>query len=451
MAISANTNIPTKYGFIKANELNVGDVVYDLAGDVTQVISVSKCNMAMRVGFQFGQTETFIVSDSQILIGSMPYKGGIKNKHETIEYIAASQIFDMSANGWAMRIPQVKVIGEGSHDIDPWVFGFWLGDGSKRHPVVSTSIDDMEAVKNLIIKGGYSIGSVRRDKRFNKNGVSIYIKGTLNRQLREIGVKNNKHIPEWIYGTSTEYRKKFLSGLVDSDGTIENIRGRAIFSNTNYNIALGCARIVASLGEYPCLYKMNGYGFGKQVEYYNVSWTPINVPSQLMRKADRIRERKVIERRTYGKCTRIADFSDCSGYEIKTKSGTILVTNWYIPIGAGHIPEVNQDTANIMLRRVSSCTIFSRDKEKIKKNINAISPVAYEIQELRQDHRTNEWNRRKIIIDGVLCYGIDDAANMVGCSYNTICRAIKRGDGVVWGHSISLKEYKRTSEVSQQT
>ena len=32
MAISANTNIPTKDGFVKAKELSIGDVVYDMEG-----------------------------------------------------------------------------------------------------------------------------------------------------------------------------------------------------------------------------------------------------------------------------------------------------------------------------------------------------------------------------------------------------------------------------------
>ena len=68
------------------------------------------------------------------------------------------------------------------------------------------------------------------------------------------------------------------------------------------------------------------------------------------------------------------------------------------------------------------------------------SPTAYEIYEVENDKRTNEWNRKHILIDGKEYYGIANAAKVVGCSYHTIERAIKKGSGEVWGHSIGLKD-----------
>jgi replicative DNA helicase len=74
--------------------------------------------------------------------------------------------------------------------------------------------------------------------------------GTLQAQLRTIGVLHNKHIPvEYLRG-SEEQRRALLAGLLDTDGTV-TAGGGVQFSVTNHRLARDVSELIVSLG-YRC-------------------------------------------------------------------------------------------------------------------------------------------------------------------------------------------------------
>jgi replicative DNA helicase len=107
-------------------------------------------------------------------------------------------------------------------EIDPYIIGLWLGDGSSNHAAITCQ--DAVILKYLREKiieydcylqyrSGYTYGFTTLKKYTNK-GRENYIKTILNKY----NLLNNKHIPDNYKINSRENRLKLLAGLIDSDG-----------------------------------------------------------------------------------------------------------------------------------------------------------------------------------------------------------------------------------------
>lgn len=110
-------------------------------------------------------------------------------------------------------------------EIDPYIIGFWLGDGSAACSSITTI--DPEIIEfftdyfedfGLSLKLydiTYNISSGKRGKNYpGKNRFLEY--------LKEKNLLNNKHIPLEFLLTSRENRLRLLAGLLDSDGSLQN-------------------------------------------------------------------------------------------------------------------------------------------------------------------------------------------------------------------------------------
>ena len=75
--------------------------------------------------------------------------------------------------------------------------------------------------------------------------------GTLQAQLRTIGVLGNKHIPSSYLRASEEQRRALLAGLLDTDGTVAPT-GEVQLTLTNARLAKEALELVVSLG-YRCM------------------------------------------------------------------------------------------------------------------------------------------------------------------------------------------------------
>ena len=151
------------------------------------------------------------------------------------------------------------------HDIDPYLLGMWLGDGSKSGPIISNVDNEVLSwLRNYANRNGWcfkDIDDVSHSLTIpNGNGVIEYSNGVeikkynsieaaakshgrtisyikwrntnkfnpwfkiekrpklLVEFLRDINVLNNKHIPDDYLIDSKENRMRLLAGLIDSDG-----------------------------------------------------------------------------------------------------------------------------------------------------------------------------------------------------------------------------------------
>lgn len=185
--------------------------------------------------------------------------------------------------------------------LDPYIFGYWLGDGSSGSLELGVGKDDIENTRSLIKEKwlGYTTESI--DKR--NDSVSLKLKKEkaygLN-LLRSMNVWRNKHIPDYYLRSSPENRLALLQGLMDSDGSAD-LKGYASFGNNNKNLIDGVIELVRSLGgrayisrERYCSYPGPS---GEKIVSPNLSYEvivdmPLGMnPFLLKRKADRYANR----------------------------------------------------------------------------------------------------------------------------------------------------------------
>ena len=70
--------------------------------------------------------------------------------------------------------------------------------------------------------------------------------GTLQAELRTLGVLGHKHIPAQYLRASIAQRRELLAGILDTDGTVTNT-GAVQLAVTNQRLAEGVRELVLSL------------------------------------------------------------------------------------------------------------------------------------------------------------------------------------------------------------
>ncbi|MDD5272739.1 MAG: Hint domain-containing homing endonuclease [Methylovulum sp.] len=107
--------------------------------------------------------------------------------------------------------------------IPPYLMGVWLGDGTSSLGHVTTA--DIE-IKDTVKAFAESVGCDYKEKFNSQNSVvAMVVKRSGNTNpmmtiLRDIGVLNNKHIPDIYLYASLEDRLELLAGLIDTDGSL---------------------------------------------------------------------------------------------------------------------------------------------------------------------------------------------------------------------------------------
>lgn len=154
------------------------------------------------------------------------FRYGAKNDNGRLNFAVESLTDSVEFNG--SELP-----------IDPYTLGAWLGDGYSASGNIC-GVDEEVFEK---IRGASEVHFLR-----SVNGLSTYRVEGLHSNLRKNGLLNNKHIPpEYVY-SSREDRVALISGLMDTDGTVDYRRGAAILEMTNEAIIRSAHTIVQSLG-----------------------------------------------------------------------------------------------------------------------------------------------------------------------------------------------------------
>ncbi|MAF24390.1 hypothetical protein CL634_02210, partial [bacterium] len=177
-------------------------------------------------------------------------------------------------------IPNCLPLEIGPRDllIDPYLFGLWLGDGTKKTGVIATNFanGDSEWIQSSFEEKGYKL--VRR----NEYSFSIY---GLQTELRTIGALKNKNIPDKYLWASRSQRLALLQGFMDSDGYVNPDRKQVSLTATRKEHAEAVAFLARSLGQKPTLKKYKRTeGCPGKTHDYSVSWTSTINPFRLPRK-----------------------------------------------------------------------------------------------------------------------------------------------------------------------
>lgn len=288
--LALDTPIPTPSGWTTMENLQVGHTVFDMNGIPVEVVAVSEIKNLPCFKVHFSNGDSIICDDEHKWVarvgGSNAYKSAFTVK-------TVNELYEAKEDGLSITIPMQGALELPDMElpIDPYLLGYWLGNGNSHNANITCNLLDSEFLINEITKSKYSVGNNSKDK--HTNAYAINITGNFITDLRNLGVLKNKHVPNIYLRSSIKQRRALLQGLMDSDGHIDKARGRAHFYSTNINLANAVTELIISLGDVPHRSTKRMKGFNVECIAHFVGWKPSFCCVRVPRKRSNYCERKI--------------------------------------------------------------------------------------------------------------------------------------------------------------
>ena len=252
--LALDTPIPTTKGWKTVSEITPGDRVFSPCGDPVLVTGKSKvydeelyevtavdgstirCDGEHLWTVRFGSRCGFHTYNTAQLYGRQngdclvtKRGGGVCVRGQT----SGERRPPLLPVNEAIKTPKKNFL------IDPYLLGLWLGDGTRHCGVITAHPDDEAFYRPMIEALCYKTTDQKTPYTFGVLGLKV--------QLRELGVLNNKHIPdEYLFG-SIEQRIALVQGLMDSDGCVSKA-GQCFFSQKDRALIDQFRSLLNSLG-----------------------------------------------------------------------------------------------------------------------------------------------------------------------------------------------------------
>lgn len=215
-ALDVETPIPTPDGFKRMGDINIGDQVYAPNGKPVNVVYATEYQHNRDCYEVVLDTGAKIIADAEHIwtVWEKIGKKSIKRDITTKEMIEKGLI---SGDSSRFKIEKTKPVDGITKvlRVDPYIMGYWLGDGYTDAGRITHHIDDNDIVK--VLEQYYELHSFA-DKR-NSNVITTTGKGLVT-DLKSYGVIGNKHIPMDYQFADINQRASLLQGLMDSDGCV---------------------------------------------------------------------------------------------------------------------------------------------------------------------------------------------------------------------------------------
>jgi hypothetical protein len=253
-ALDVATLVATPTGFTMMGDLRAGDEV--LGGDgrpctVLVAHPVREDRECYEVGLRGGVR---VVADAEHLWLThqrfdREYDRGFGRAYEPTVVRTAEMAASVKVGGASNHAIELARIVGGEPaigaEIDPYVLGYWLGDGTSSQGALTIHPDDQPHVRERVEAAGYGWSPRPGDAR----GFSIGVLG-LHAQLNRMGLLRDKHIPPAYLRHTEPTRWSLLQGLIDSDGHVDR-HGKVEFSNRSERLLWDVVELAASLGLKP--------------------------------------------------------------------------------------------------------------------------------------------------------------------------------------------------------
>lgn len=244
-ALDVDTPIPTPDGWSTMGDLNVGDRIFDQRGRISRVTATTG-HMAGRPCFEVRFADgTAVVADADHQWFAKPAwtKPRVVTTAEMARRVRCGLGFY-----WSISVPDPVNLPARDLPVDPWVLGYWLGDGSSRDARITVGNLDFEHVKGEFSRRGVSLRPVPSSPySYWAHDRRVRSPQSLNTRLRRLGLFGRKHIPDAYLRASIEQRTQLLAGIVDSDGHVTK-RGQIEIVSVIPALADQIIELVRSLG-----------------------------------------------------------------------------------------------------------------------------------------------------------------------------------------------------------
>ena len=196
-------------------------------------------------------------------------------------------------------IPSTRplVLDEAKFILDPYVLGYWIGNGTCAEGSVTTGSLNGDFDDDWVVHQFRTAGYACTVKRIEDGGSShVRVQGLVD-TLRDLRLLGNKHVPSTYLRGSVEQRTRLLQGLCDSDGYAWD--SHVEFCTMDRKLADAVLELTASLGEKAVLCVGRAtIGTREYGEKYRVNWTAARVqPFTLPRKVRTCPVREVFKLR----------------------------------------------------------------------------------------------------------------------------------------------------------
>lgn len=281
-ACCLNTYIPTPTGWTTQGALRPGDLVFDERGVPCRVLALSDTwtdRPCFRVRFSDG---TSVVADAEHEWRVSDYVG--RESTRMTREIADNVVVRVrpttgACRGgteyrWRVAMAGALTLPDADLPLDPYVLGYWLGNGSTGGPQIATHEDDSGHVAGRFSNAGYfcSFGRVKGRGRTltfrtteRRYGCGMR-GGSARAKLARAEVLDNKHVPPAYLRASARQRLALLQGLMDSDGHALKRQAQCEYCSTSRALANGVLELARSLGLRPTLSegraRLNGVDHG---------------------------------------------------------------------------------------------------------------------------------------------------------------------------------------------
>ncbi len=281
-ALEDSTPVLTTEGWKRHGDLRPGMSVYGRDGEPKRILAVTGSTEQDLFDVTFPEGRVLRATSGHLWSGRRRmHPRGDTSRWEDREMILTteeiSKITRMKSGGirpfkvWAhspVELPPADL------PIDPYVLGFWLGDGRSKDGTITKGTADREHLLTL----GHELKS--------REGLCTVLVDGLTRSLRLAGLLGNKHIPETYLRASGDQRLALLQGLMDSDGYCNPKTGAIEFSNTNKAIIDGVLALLHLEGVAPKVTTAIGhYGDVQCKQYWRIQFRAERPMFRLQRKA----------------------------------------------------------------------------------------------------------------------------------------------------------------------
>lgn len=342
--LSLDTLIPTPSGWTVMGKLKAGDLVFDDRGEPTNVVlayPVEDMPESYELEFDDGskivacadhQWLTFTAADLNALTrrddnwraerrkkresratysqgtfksraiaarnrankpnAKPPPAGSVKTTRE----IANTLKLSSGRTNHAVPVARELQLPEQLLELDPYLLGLWLGDGTRGSGGFTTADTEL---KNAFASAGFVVVGLK----LSPYGYTIH--GLIG-VLKRLGCAFRKHVPRQYLRASASQRLALLQGLMDTDGTACQ-SGAVEFTNTNFDIVQAAHELIVSLGWKARVVEgratLNGKDCGPK---WDIKWTPDKYVFCLKRKLDRqtLAKRRTTKFRYIVRCDR---------------------------------------------------------------------------------------------------------------------------------------------------
>lgn len=323
--LDINTNIPMMDGsWKKLGAVADGDILIGSNGKGTKVIKAHEIKYPKRAYDMVFDNEVTVKSGGEHLWTVKVQSTSHKLREWTT--ITADEVYEHTQKGRKVTIPKMKELHVGTpatSSIDPYVLGFWLGDGNNHSARITTM--DYEIVEHFS-DAGYSCVEVLDSSKSGKATMyDVYKKGfepkrdevtgqyistgSLHSELRDLGLHKRyggeKHIPDMFLSATYEEKMELIRGLMDSDGFAHS--GSFVqFTQSEGRLQKDFIKLIESLGLKVSVRIRSSDSINKaklkrsennntkmiwsRKDSYEIGFTPWSNPFKLSRKANKWKE-----------------------------------------------------------------------------------------------------------------------------------------------------------------